>query len=362
MIWLYGVRRVGKTMLCQSLPDIEYFDCELPRVRRMLEDPEGFLQTVPGKRIVLDEVQRLPNPSEILKIAADHYPETKIIATGSSTLQASAKFRDTLTGRKVEIWLTPMISADLGDFGSTNLPHRLQYGGLPPFFLSPELPEREYEEWLDSFWARDIQELFRLERRWGFQRCLELLLTQSGGMFEATKLAAPCEISRTTVGNYLDVLEATRVVHVIRPFSTHRATEIVSAPKVYGFDTGFVCHHRGWSELRPEDLGNLWEHYVLNEIQARLQGQQVRYWRDKRGHEIDFVIPRRNGSAIAIECKWSASSIDHKNLTAFRAHYPEGENWLLAPDVDRPYVREERGLKVEFMGPETLAERVGELK
>ena len=33
IIWLAGVRRVGKTLLCQSLNNIEYYDCELPRVR-----------------------------------------------------------------------------------------------------------------------------------------------------------------------------------------------------------------------------------------------------------------------------------------------------------------------------------------
>ena len=42
VVWLAGIRRVGKTYLSQSLPDIEYFDCELPRVRRMMEDVEGF--------------------------------------------------------------------------------------------------------------------------------------------------------------------------------------------------------------------------------------------------------------------------------------------------------------------------------
>lgn len=327
----------------------------------MLADQEGFLESVQGHRVVLDEVHRLPNPSELLQIAADHYPETKIIATGSSTLRTSPGFNHTMPGRMIEIWLTPMIHADVVDLGDKNLRHRLQYGGLPPFFLSSELPEREYEEWLDFFWARDIQELFRLERRGGFQQCLELLLTQSGGMFDASKLAAPCEMSRTTVGKYLNVLEATRVVHVIRPFGTRRATEIVSAPKVYGFDTGFVRHHRGWSELRPEDWENLWKHYVLNEIQARLQEQQVRYWRDKRGHEVDFIIPRGDGSATTIECKWSTSRVDQKHLAIFRTHYPEGENWLLTPDVDRPYVREEDGLKVELMGLETLAERLGKI-
>ena len=103
VIWLSGVRRVGKTCLCQSLSKVEYFDCELPRVRRMLADPQSFLDGLRGRRIVLDEVHRLANPSELLKIAAHHYPTTHIVATGSSTLGASTKFRDTLTGRKRDI-------------------------------------------------------------------------------------------------------------------------------------------------------------------------------------------------------------------------------------------------------------------
>jgi predicted AAA+ superfamily ATPase len=361
VVWLHGVRRVGKTVLCQSLDQVEYLDCERPRTRRLLEDPEGFLESVRGKRVILDEVQRLANPSELLKIAADHYRDVRIIATGSSTLQASAKFRDTLTGRKSEVWLTPMMTQDLSDFDDGALPHRLQWGGLPGFFLSPELPERDYDEWMDSYWARDIQELFRLERRSSFQRLLELLLAQSGGVFEATRLAGPCEISRPTVTSYLDVLEATSVVHVIRPFSTHRATEIVSAPKVYGFDTGFVCHFRGWTDLRPEDLGGLWEHYVLNEIHARTQGRSVNYWRDKQHHEIDFVLARRGRAPITIECKWSASGFDVRNLRSFRYQYPEGENWVVAQDVDRPYERTIDDVRVEFIGTGDLASRLGKI-
>ena len=65
-------------------------------------------------------------------------------------------------------------------------------------------------------------------------------MIQSGGIFEATRFAHPCEVSRGTISNYLAVLETTHVAHVIRPFSTHRPTEIISAPKVYAFDTGFV--------------------------------------------------------------------------------------------------------------------------
>jgi predicted AAA+ superfamily ATPase len=124
-----GVRRVGKTSLCRSLSDIEYFDCESPRVRQVFVDPEGFLASRRNKRIVLDEIHRLDNPSEVLKLAADHYPDIKIIATESSTLSASAKFKDSLTGRKREIWLTPLLLEEIDNFGDSNLQHRLLFGG-----------------------------------------------------------------------------------------------------------------------------------------------------------------------------------------------------------------------------------------
>jgi uncharacterized protein len=325
VVWLTGVRRAGKTMLCQSLSDIEYFDCERPRVRRQMEDPESFLDGLKGRRVALDEIHRLPNPSELLKIAADHYPEIQMVATGSSSLGASMKFGDTLTGRKTDIRLTPMILADNAAFGTTDLAHRMRHGGLPPYFLSDHPPDAEIQNWLDAYWANDIQSLFRLERQASFQKFVELLLAQSGGIFEVSSFAAPCGVSRPTISNYLGVLEATHVAAVLRPFSTHRSAEIVAAPKVYGFDTGFVCAMRGWDQLRSEDLGYLWEHLVLNELQAGLPHPGIGYWRDKRGHEIDFVLPGRGMRPLAIECKWQADRFDCVNLISFRSAYPHGQ-------------------------------------
>ena len=358
VVWLSGVRRVGKTCLCQTLPSIEYFDCELPRVRRLMEDPQVFLDSIGSGRIVLDEVHRLPNPSELLKIAADHYQQIQIVATGSSTLGASTKFRDTLVGRKTELWLTPLITADLNDFNRVDIYHRLLHGGLPPFFLEAELPEPDFQEWIDAYWAKDIQELFRLERRYSFQKFTELLMAQSGGVFEASSFARPCEVSRGTISNYLSVLEATFVVHVIRPFSSRRATEIVAAPKVYGFDTGFVCYYRGWSQLRQEDLGLLWEHFVLNEIMAQTQSREIHYWRNKRDLEVDFVLTRARNLPVAIECKWSASGFSPRALLAFRRQYPDGENFVVANDVDRAFTSNYNGIEVKFVNLGTLIAEV----
>jgi uncharacterized protein len=364
IIWLMGVRRVGKTSLCQSLPSVEYFDCESPRVRQLFIDPEGFLESKRNRRIILDEIHRLDNPSEILKLAADHYPDVKVIATGSSTLGASAKFKDTLTGRKKEIWLTPLLLAEMISFGNTDLRHRLLFGGLPSFFAKDELPEEDYREWIDAYWAKDIQELFRVGKRYSFQKFTELLLANSGGQFEATKYAALCEVTRQTIANYLDVLEETFVVNVIRPYSTHKPTEIVMAPKVYGFDTGFVCYAKGWREIRKEDVGLLWEQCILNEINAYLQSRAIHYWRDKRGHKIDFVFYNKsNNSLTTIECKFNSLQLNSsksaittivKNIEAFRYHYPKGENFIVSSDIDTSFERNYSGVRISFVNARDL--------
>jgi hypothetical protein len=349
VVWLMGVRRVGKTVLARSLPGSDYFDCELPSVRRLLDDPEGFLDAHRGRTLVLDEIHRLADPAALLKIAADHHPDARILATGSSTLGASARFRDTLAGRKSEVWLTPMTLADLDAFGAADLRRRLLRGGLPSFFLAEGQVDAAFQEWVDAYWARDVLELFGLERRYAFVRLLELLMAQSGGIFEASALARPCEVSRTTVTNYAAVLEATFVIHLVRPYVGGGAAEIVAAPRAYGFDTGFVCFFKGWHTLRPDDLGTLWEHFVLNELYAHLGRGPVHYWRTKHGSEVDFVLDRRGAAPVAIECKWSADEFEPAGMLAFRNRYPGGGNYVVASDVRRRYSRQVRGVRVDFV-------------
>lgn len=327
-----------------------------------MEDPTRFLGGLSGRRVVLDEIHRLPNPSELLKLAADHHPETKIVATGSSTLAATKKFSDALTGRKYEVCLTPMTAEDLEAFGGT-LEDRLWWGGLPPFFLSGEdTPGGDFQEWMDSYWARDIQEMFRVQQRASFLRFVELVLVNSGGLFEASSYAAPCEVSRPTVANYLSILEITRVADVLRPYSTRKASEIVATPKVYAFDTGFVRFYRGWEDRRPEDFGVLWEHYVLNEIRACLPEVEVRHWRDKRHREIDLVVLKHGRPPIAVECKWSRStSSGLDGLAAFRRSYPEGASFVVTADTDRAQAGRVGETDFEWVGLRDLIDRISRI-
>jgi len=353
IVWLCGPRRVGKTVLAQALPDAEYLNCDLPSVAERLRDPESFFRAVRQPRLILDEVHQLPDPSRLLKIGADDFPHLKILATGSSTLAATQKFRDSLTGRKRVVALVPVLHEELAAFGVRDLRQRLLHGGLPPALLAPEWAGEFYGEWLDSYFARDVQELFRLEKRAGFLRVLELLLRQSGGMLDVTKLAAASQISRPTVTNWLEVYQATQTVHVVRPFAGGGRREIIGQPRVFGFDTGFVAYARGWGELRTEDCGLLWEHLVLDTLLAAGL-PQVQFWRDKQQREVDFVVPQGRDRVHAIECEWKPDAFETRSLAVFRAAYARGRNFVVSPLHGPGYERTAGGFKVEFVTPREL--------
>jgi len=344
--WLSGVRRVGKTTLSRSFANAEYCNCDLPSVARRLEEPEQFFSAIKSPTVIFDEIHQLGDPSRILKIGADAYPHLRILATGSSTLAASAKFRDTLTGRKRTIHMLPVLAEELHTFGIADIQTRLLRGGLPDALLADVLDESLYSEWMDSYFARDVQELFRVEKRAGFLRLLQLLLLNSGSVTEITGLAKHSGLTRPTVMNYIDVFQATQAMTVLSPYSAGGRREIIAQKKIYGFDTGFVAFTRGWNELSSEDCGILWEHLVLEALQSFVDESKLHYWRDQQHREVDFVVPNGRDAVDAIECKWSAAAFDTKGLRAFRENYPNGRNFLVTPEQGEPYQKSVNGLAV----------------
>ena len=353
--WLCGVRRCGKTTLAQSLGKerILYLNCDLPAVEDMVRDPQLFFRSCTKPVVVFDEIHQLRDPARLLKIGADVFPKLKILATGSSTLAASKKFRDTLTGRKRTIHLPPVLWGELAAFG-VPLPQRLYHGGLPAALLADSKRPALYREWMDSFFARDIQRLFGFRDVNRFNALFEYVLRQSGGQLEITKTAASVGITRPTVESHLRALEITHAITLVRPFHGGGQKEIVKMPKVYGFDTGFVSFARGWDPLRHDDLGLLWEHVVLEHLQAHFPETPVRYWRDKSGCEVDFVMVRRRDQVDAIECKWDPGAFDAAGLKVFRSCYPKGHNFLVSPSGDPPHVRRYGQLEVTVCTPSEL--------
>jgi predicted AAA+ superfamily ATPase len=353
--WLCGVRRCGKTTLAESLgaDRILYVNCDLPAVEDMVRDPLLFFRSCAKPVVVFDEIHQLRDPSRLLKIGADVFQKMKILATGSSTLAASGKFRDTLTGRKRLVHLTPVLWDELPAFGVT-LPRRLFHGGLPPALLADAKQPALYREWMDSFFARDIQRLFGFRDMNRFNALFEYILRQSGGQFEVTKTAGAVGITRPTVESHLRALEITHAVTLVRPFHGGGQNEIIKQPKVYAFDTGFVSFARGWDPLRSEDFGALWEHLVLEHLQAHFPDTPIRYWRDKPGREVDFVIARRRDEVDAIECKWDPGAFDCSAMMLFRSYYPRGRNFLVTPSGVTAYNTRYKRLVVRVCAPTEL--------
>lgn len=345
IVWLAGVRRVGKTTLVRGLEGALYLNCDLPSVSRRLDDPERFLAELTAPLLVLDEVHQLPDPSRLLKIAADEHPALRVVATGSSTLAATDRFRDSLTGRKRTVHLVPVLAEELDTFGVT-LETRLLHGGLPDALLAPSPPGDFYAEWMDSFYARDVQALFRVEKRRAFLLLLETLLRNHGGLANQSTLAKVTGLSRPTLQNYLDVLEVTQAITRLRPWFGGGKQELVQQPKIYGFDSGFVAWANGWTELHAADRGLLWESLVLETLSAQPSSRPVQFWRDKQQREIDFVVPSGRG-VDAYECKWKEDAFEPAALQVFRKAYPEGKNFLVAPISGPPRTRRFGDLEVE---------------
>jgi predicted AAA+ superfamily ATPase len=349
LVWLSGVRRVGKTTLVKLFPETTYLNCDLPSVHRLLESPESFYQSVETKTVIFDEIHQLSDPARILKIGTDEFKQIRLLASGSSTLSTSQKFSDSLTDRKRNVHLVPLLPEECESFGARDILKRIYFGGLPPALISPKYDSEFYAEWQDSFFARDIQELFHVEKRLPFLNVLEWVLRNNGQMIEATELAKVAGISRPTVIRYLEILEMTQAITILRPFHAGGAQELVKQPKIYGFDTGFICFAKGWSEVRPEDAGRLIENLTLESLQAINKVRKIFYWRTKQQKEIDFVVAENKNQIHAIECKWRGSEFNSDAIKSFRQDYPNGLNWVVSNDAAKVYERETKeGLKIKY--------------
>ena len=143
---------------------------------------------------------------------------------------------------------------------------------------------------------------------------------------------------------HVEAMRIAHAVHLLRPFHGGGKQEIISRPKCYAFDTGFVTHERGWDSIRDDDRGLLWEHLVLDALRLRFAEEDVLYWQDKARREVDFVIRRPGGRVDAVECKINPDKLNPAPIAAFRQRYPLGRNYVATPLVREPSAGEREGL------------------
>lgn len=348
-----GARQVGKTTL------VEYvlagrkalflnFDIDLDRARFLaaatLSPADGLKSLGNPPMLVIDEAQRLPNTSRVIKGWHDARLPAIFLLLGSSTLDLLDQAAESLTGRNLKLILPPMLfSETLGTQVWANgdaqkqpahlvqhfapqlrsfLMQRLAYGSYPEIVTSNNPTQLLRELSSDYLW-KDVLQAGLVKSPDLIKRLLLLLAHQAGAEVSVNELATQLQISRLTVDRYLDLLEQTFVIFRLPAFSTNPRKEIAKNQKLFFWDTGIrnaLLNTFSTDEFRP-DIGALWKNWVIAEVakQNALLGRtaDLYFWRSKSNSEVDLVV-KRGDELQAFEIKWSTGRVSSR---AFREAY-----------------------------------------
>ena len=320
-IAITGPRQSGKTTLAKAcFRGTPYVLLENPTERAAcLGDPEGFLARF-SDGAILDEVQNVPELFSYLQGDIDETRRAgRWILTGSTAIELDRNISQSLAGRIATLELLPFARSELTK--SPRLPATLTQsvlsGGYPPLFDD----ERNHEpgSWLDqytmNFVRRDIQDQLDVRNRVAFDVFLRQCAARSGQVLEYQDLADTCGINIKTAKEWISVLEACYVIHLLRPHYRNFGKRLTKRPKLYFIDTGLACrllHISDVNQLRGHPRwGALAETWCVSEIlKARVHSAKQRnvwFWRSSDGHEVDVVVETTGGALFPIEITAAAT-------------------------------------------------------
>ncbi|MER5418834.1 ATP-binding protein [Streptosporangium roseum] len=145
-----------------------------------------------------------------------------------------------------------------------------------------------------------------IQRSGDMRRLISLLAAQACGLLSVNRLAGELGISRSTVQNYLEILETIYLIRLIPAWSANATTRAVATPKVTFVDTGLAAH-LATGALTDLSIGGLMENFVLGEIARQLSwsdmGAGLHHYRDRDQYEVDGVIEDNAGRVVGIEVK-----------------------------------------------------------
>jgi uncharacterized protein len=341
VVLLWGTRRVGKTALIKRIlesfaQDALWMNGEDFDVQEILKNRSvaNYGRLIGNARLlVIDEAQAVPEIGQVLKLMIDHLPHLTIIATGSSSFDLSNKTGDPLTGRSISLQLFPLSQSEISAQETVletvqHLEERLIFGSYPELFQYPGAQEKsEYLQHLvQSYLLKDIMAFEGIRQSDKIIRLLRLIAFQCGSEVSYQELATQLGISKNTVERYLDLLSKVFIIHRLGAYNTNQRKEVSKSSKWYFFDTGIrnaIINDFKSLPLR-NDLGQLWENYVLSErIKKNTHERsslQYYFWRNYNQQEVD-MIEESSGQIQAFEFKYVPVK-KSKIPPAFATTYP----------------------------------------
>ncbi len=348
IIIILGPRQSGKTTLLKELfserKDVLWWNGDETDLRQMLKEPTStYLKSIIGKNklLIIDEAQRIENIGLCLKLIYDNIEDVKVIATGSSSFDLANKINEPLTGRKWEYFLYPLSYSEMLDHhGNINekrlLEKRLVFGYYPEVINNPGDEEAILLQLSDSYLYKDILTWEKVHKPDRLEALVQALAFQLGNEVSYHELAKLTGLDKETVERYILLLERAFIVFRLGSLSRNLRTELKKSRKIYFYDNGLrnaVIRQFNPVGLR-NDIGELWENFVISERLKYLQYNQLyanRYfWRTHNQQEIDY-IEERDGNLFAFEIKWN-TKVKAKFPRSFISAYPQHETQLITPD------------------------------
>lgn len=309
-----GPRQSGKTTLCRTtFPQKPYVSLENPDILEFATtDPRGFLSQYKNGAI-LDEVQKAPHLFSYLQQILD---ETKkkglFILTGSNNFLLQENVTQTLSGRIAYLQLLPLSLHELKESKKIRPTYHwhLLSGGYPEVIAKKMNPNDWYAGYIATYIERDVRQLKNISNLSLFTKLLRLCAGRTGQALNMTAIANDCGIDQKTVAAWISVLQSSYIIYLLKPYFTSFNKRIMKTPKLYFYDTGVACSLLGISQAKElithPARGFLFENMIISELLKERfnagEKDNLYYWRDKTGNEVDVLIDKA-GKLTAIELK-----------------------------------------------------------
>lgn len=361
IIAIIGPRQAGKTTLMQhvfqSLENAVFLSFEDRKVLELfVEDEKTFAELyVKNKRyLFIDEFQYAKEGGQKLKYIYDHYPEIKLIISGSSASGITIHGVKYLVGRIFVFNLYPLsfeeflrykdenlfnvylekkegisaylykkgilpeISAALMEMLNSIYNEYLVYGGYPRVAISKNDEEKitVLQNIYSTYFLREIKDMLGLTTDFSMSKLIKALSLQLGGLVSYQSLGEVSGFSYHELLAHTNILEKTFICKRIPPFFANKRSEIIKVPKIYFFDSGFrnVVIDDFRTGIR-QDTGQMNENFIFTQLTYK--GMDVKFWRSKSKAEVDFILDSKG--LVAIESKSGARV--GKSLHSFKEKY-----------------------------------------
>jgi len=314
IVAITGPRQAGKTTLARmAFPDKPYVSLEDPDMRTMAEsDPRGLLSRFPDGAI-LDEAQRAPGLFSYLQTLVDSKIRPGMfVLTGSQQFGLLSGISQSLAGRVGLVQLLPFSISELAE--ARRLPRALDdlffRGQYPPLHDREFLPGDWFAGYVSTYVERDVRQLVNVRDLSTFQRFVKMCAARTAQLLNLSSLASDCAISHNTAASWISVLEASYIIHLLRPHYRNFNKRLVKTPKLYFCDTGLAAWLLGIREKSQlafhAQRGALFETLVVTEyLKGRLnrgEPSNLYFWRDSKGLEIDLLL-EEGDALIPVEIK-----------------------------------------------------------